>query len=135
MMPMRLEPAAPQSQVKHSTTELLRSLQQITVPSVLHHKIGHLLMIMIGASKLTHNASTKLHLKMSPAANYCITLLTNLSIEANNVDPDQTAPLSSASLIRAVLSGSTLFVKEASATFKEMIKSDDFCCDRRFATR
>ena len=28
--------------------------------------------------------------KMLSAANNCITLLTNLSIEANNVDPDQT---------------------------------------------
>ena len=29
---------------------------------------------------------------MLSAANNCITLLTNLSIEANRVDPDQTAP-------------------------------------------
>ena len=30
---------------------------------------------------------------MSSAANNCLTLLTNLSIEANRVDPDQTAPI------------------------------------------
>ena len=29
----------------------------------------------------------------SSAANNCLTLLTNLSIEANRVDPDQTAPI------------------------------------------
>ena len=27
------------------------------------------------------------------AANNCLTLLTNLSIEANRMDPDQTAPI------------------------------------------
>ena len=42
----------------------------------------------------------------SSTANNCLTLLTNLSIEANSVDPDQTAP------IGAVGSGSTLFVIE-----------------------
>ena len=44
----------------------------------------------------------------SSAANNCLTLLTHLIIEANRVDPDQTAP------IGAVWSGSTLFVIEAS---------------------
>ena len=44
----------------------------------------------------------------SSAANNCLTLLTNLSIEANRVVPDQTAP------IGAVKSGSTLFVIVAS---------------------
>ena len=43
----------------------------------------------------------------SSVTNYCIALSTNLSIEANSVGPDQTVPL------RAVLSGSTLFIKEA----------------------
>ena len=51
-------------------------------------------------------------LKLS-AANNCLTLLTNSSIEANRVDPDQTAP------IGAVRSGSTLFVIEASQTFQQ----------------
>ena len=46
---------------------------------------------------------------MSSAANYYLTLL---SIEANSVDPDQTASLG------AVLSGSTLFVIEAYKTFQ-----------------
>ena len=41
-----------------------------------------------------------------PAKN--VSLLVNISIEANSVDPDQTAP------VGAVRSGSTLFVKEAS---------------------
>ena len=35
----------------------------------------------------------KMHLKNDVAANNCLTLLTNLSIEANSVDPDQTAPI------------------------------------------
>ena len=36
------------------------------------------------------NASEKCRLLKSSAANNCLTLLTNLSIEANRVDPDQT---------------------------------------------
>ena len=48
-----------------------------------------------------------MHLKMlSAEVVYCKTVLTNLSIEANSVDPDQTAP------IGAVWSGSTMFVKD-----------------------
>ena len=39
------------------------------------------------------NASEKLGLLKSSAANYCLTLLTNLSKEANRVDPDKTAPI------------------------------------------
>ena len=35
----------------------------------------------------------KCHLLKSSAANNCLTLLTNLSIEANSVVPDQTAPI------------------------------------------
>ena len=38
----------------------------------------------------------------------CLTLMTNLSTEANSVDPEQTAPMG------AVSFGSTLFVIEAS---------------------
>ena len=38
------------------------------------------------------NASEKLRLLKSYAVNNCLTLLTNLSIEENSVDPDQTAP-------------------------------------------
>ena len=53
-----------------------------------------------------------MHLKMSSAevvcCRYFLPLLTDLSIEANSVDPDQTAP------IEAVWSGSTLFAIEAS---------------------
>ena len=45
----------------------------------------------------------------------------NLSIEANSVDPEQTAP------IGTVRSGSTLFVIEASYTFQQTRKTDDFC--------
>ena len=45
---------------------------------------------------------------MSSAANNCQTLMTNLSIEANSVNPEQIAP------IGAVRSGSTLLVIEAS---------------------
>ena len=42
-----------------------------------------------------------------------------LSIEANSVDPEQTAP------------GSTLFAIEASLTFQQTRKAGDFCCDWR----
>ena len=42
------------------------------------------------------------------------------------MDPDQTAP------IGAVRSGSTLFVGQASKTFQQTTKADDFCCDWRF---
>ena len=59
----------------------------------------------------------KMHLKMSSAevvcCKYCLTLMTNLSIEVNIVDPEQTAPI-----------GSTLFVIETR-------KADDFCCNWR----
>ena len=72
------------------------------------------------------NSSEKWRLLKSSAANNCQTLLSNLSIEANRVDPDQTAP------IEAVWSGSTLFVIEASYTFQQMRKADDFCFDRHF---
>ena len=50
----------------------------------------------------------------------------DLSIEANSVDPEQTAP------IGAVWSGSTLFSIEASYTFQQTTKADEFCCDWRF---
>ena len=53
-----------------------------------------------------------MHLKMSSAEVVCCKWLPNitdkLSIEANSLDPDQTAP------IGAVWSGSTLFAIEAS---------------------
>ena len=39
------------------------------------------------------NASEKGHLLKSSAANNCLTLQTNLSIEANRVDLDQTTPI------------------------------------------
>ena len=48
-----------------------------------------------------------------------------LSIEANRVDPEQTAPIGS------VWSGSTLFAIEASLTFQQMWIADDFCCHSR----
>ena len=44
----------------------------------------------------------------------------NLSIEANSVNPEQTAP------IGAVWSGSTLFVIEASYTFQQTRKQTTF---------
>ena len=52
------------------------------------------------------NASEKWRLLKSSAVDNCLTLLTNLSIEANRVDLDQTAPIGSVS------SGSTLFAIE-----------------------
>ena len=42
------------------------------------------------------------------------------------MDPEQTAP------IGAVRSGSTLFAIEASLTFQQTRKADDFGCDWRF---
>ena len=60
---------------------------------------------------LTLKAPRKTHLLKSSAELNSLTLLTNLSMEANRVDrvgPDRTAP------IGAVRSGSTQFVIEAS---------------------
>ena len=62
----------------------------------------------------------KNRLLKSSAANNCLTLLTNISIEANSVDPDQTAP------IGAVWSGFALFVIEASLTFQQTRKQTTF---------
>ena len=67
---------------------------------------------------------------MSSAEVVCCKYLPNitdeLSIEANNVDQEQTAP------IGAVWSVSTLFVIEVSWTFsRRRRKADDFCCDWR----
>ena len=56
-----------------------------------------------------------------------LTLFTNISIEANSVGPDQTAPI--------VWSGSTLFAEEASETLQQMIKADDFFCDWHFKVK
>ena len=53
--------------------------------------------------------------------NDCLVLLTNLSIETNNVYPDQTAA------IGAVWSGSMLFVKEASKKNSADDKTEDIC--------
>ena len=56
-------------------------------------------------------------------AHVTIALLVNVSIVANSVDTDQTAPVGS---------GSTLFSKEVSETFQQTAKADDLCCDWRF---
>ena len=56
---------------------------------------------------------------------YLPSITDELSIEANSVDPEQTAP------IGAVWSGSTLFAIEASSKFQQMRKADDFCFDWR----
>ena len=48
-----------------------------------------------------------------------------LSIEANSVDSEQTAPMG------AVFSGSILFAIQAFKTFQQTRKADDFCCDWR----
>ena len=61
-----------------------------------------------------------MHLKMLPAYVVCciylLSLFTNVSIEANSVDPYQTA----------VCFRSTLFAKEASKTFQQMTKQTAF---------
>ena len=51
---------------------------------------------------------------------YLLSITEELSIEANNVDPEQTAP------IGAVWSGSTLFAIGASLTFQQTRKADNF---------
>ena len=62
-----------------------------------------------------------MYLKMSSAEVVCCKLLPNityeLSIEANNVDPEQTEQ-----------TGSTLFAIEASLTFQQTRKADDIRC-------
>ena len=60
-----------------------------------------------------------MHLKMLSAYVICCTYLPNISVEANSVDPDQTAPTG------AVCSGSTLFNQEASLTFQQTTKADN----------
>ena len=71
-----------------------------------------------------------MHLKISSAEVVCCKILPSItdeiSIEANSVDLEQTAP------IGAVWSASTLFAIEASETFQQTRKADDFCCDWRF---
>ena len=62
---------------------------------------------------------------LKSSAAYFAALLTNVSIEANSVDQDQTAPTG------AVCFGSTLFVEEASKTIQQTTKADDLCCDWR----
>ena len=70
-----------------------------------------------------------MHWKMSSAEVVCCKELPNnieeLKIEANSVDPEQTAP------IGAVWSGPTLFAIEASEIFQQTRKAEDFCCDWR----
>ena len=56
-----------------------------------------------------------------------LTLLTNVSKEANGVDQDQTASAG------AVWSGFTVFVEETSKAFQQTTKHpDDTYCDWRF---
>ena len=71
-----------------------------------------------------------MHLKMSSAEVVCCKWLPDttdeLSIEANSMDPEQTAPTG------AVWSGSALFAIEASLTFQQTRKAGDYYCDWRF---
>ena len=67
-----------------------------------------------------------MHLKISSAEVVCCKYLPRitdkLSIEANSVDPEQTAPIvdpEQTAPIGAVCSGSTLFIMEASWTFQQ----------------
>ena len=67
-----------------------------------------------------------MHLKMSSAEVVCKYLphiTDELSIEAKCVDPEQTVP------IGAVWCGSTLFAFEASLTYQQTRKADEFCCE------
>ena len=50
---------------------------------------------------------------------YFLTLMSNVSVEANSVDADQTA------FTGAFWSGSTLFDQDASKTFQQTTKADD----------
>ena len=53
---------------------------------------------------------------------YC----TNVSMEANSVDLDQTHP------IGAVWSGSTMFIVKSTKPFQQTTKAEAFCCDLHF---
>ena len=71
-----------------------------------------------------------MHLKLSSAevvrCKYLPNITDELSIEANSVHPEQTAP------IEAVWFRSTLFAIEASLIFQQTRKADDLlCCDWR----
>ena len=67
-----------------------------------------IIILTLRALKSQEKCIWKCHLLKLSAANNCLTLLVNLSIQAKSVDPEQTAP------IGAVWSGSTLFAIEAS---------------------
>ena len=73
----------------------------------------------------TVKSQEKMHLKnrllKSSAANNCLTLQTNISIEANSVDPDQ----SSLIWVRNVCDRGFLNISADE-------KADDFCCGWRF---
>ena len=62
---------------------------------------------------------------MSSAEYSCKLFKPILCVQANSVDPDQTAPLG------AVWSGSTLFEKSLLKSQADD-KADDNCCDRQF---
>ena len=71
---------------------------------------------------LTLKVPRKMHLKMSSAEVVCCkkkmpNITDKLNIEANSLDPEQTAPI--------------LFAIEASLTFQQTRKADYFCCDWR----
>ena len=70
-----------------------------------------------------------MHLKMLSAkvvwCKYLPNINDELSIQSNSVDLEQTAP------IGAAWSRFTLFAIEASETFQQTSKADDFCCDWR----
>ena len=75
---------------------------------------------------------------MSSAEVVCCKILPNItdemSIEANSVDPEQTAPIANSvdpEQTAPVWSGSTLFAIQATLTFQQTRKADDFCCDWR----
>ena len=74
---------------------------------------------------LNLKAQKKMRIEMLSAevitANNCLTLLTNLSIETNSVDQDQTAPIVN-SLIWLHTS-----CNKASKTLQQTTKADDFC--------
>ena len=67
-----------------------------------------------------------MHLKMiKSSAAYLLTLLTNVTIEANSVDPDQTATVEQSIFDIHYLTKRLLNISSDD-------KVDDFCCDWRF---
>ena len=77
---------------KHLMRNLIDRLRKVVF---IYFELGSVNVHYLALRAPRKNASKKLRLLKLSAANNCLTLLMNLSIEAIRVDPDQTAPRSS----------------------------------------